>query len=292
MKLCYYHDSEGNFGDDLNAWLWPRVLPDFFDGTCRHGQEFFEENNKESGLFYGIGTILDQRIPPAPTKFVAGSGVGYFSPPQLDKSYRIYFVRGPKSAAKLGIDASLSITDPAILLRKFLPQAPCTHKVSLMMHCDTAKSGYWEQIAGELGIHYIDPRSTDPIAVIQQLIASEYVITESLHGAIIADAYGIPWVSINSMPHINAFKWHDWCASVGLSYEPTNLISIYSDKNAGIAKTLLNKAKTRVAKSQLKKILSDKKSCNSHEQVVQGHLDHMQEQLAKLRKDAESLGLL
>ncbi len=292
MKLCYFHDTEGNFGDDLNAWLWPKVLPDFFGGTCQHGQEFYEDNNREDALFYGIGTVLDHRIPPAPIKFIAGSGVGYFSPPKIDDKYHIYFVRGPKSAAKLGIDTSLSITDPAILLREFLPPAPAEHQVSLMMHCDTAKSGYWEQVAAELGIHYIDPRSTDPIAVIQQLIASEYVITESLHGAIIADAYGIPWRPINSMPHINAFKWHDWCASVGISYEPENLISIYSNEHASIAKKLLNKAKVRVAKGQLKKLLLDRKAYNSSEQTIQNHLDHMQAQLVKLRKDAESLGLL
>lgn len=94
------------------------------------------------------------------------------------------------------------------------------------------------------------------------------------------------------MPHINAFKWHDWCASVGISYEPENLISIYSDEHASIAKKLLNKGKVRVAKGQLKKLLLDRKSYNSSEQTIQNHLDHMQAQLVKLRKDADSLGLL
>jgi len=289
MKLCYYHEDEGNFGDDLNAWLWPKALPGLFDGTCRHGQEFFEENNREDALFYGIGTILTNRIPPSPIKFIAGSGVGYFSPPKIDDKYRIYFVRGPKSAEKLGLDTSLGITDPALLVRNFLPPLPPTYKASLMMHCSTAKSGHWKQVSEELGIHYIDPRGTDPIAVIRELIASEYVITESLHGAIIADAYGIPWVPINSMPHvINEFKWLDWCASLELKYEPITMISIYSDEQDGMVRSLKNKAKMLIAERQLKKVLSDSKAYLSKEQLLQQRLEQMQQKLVKLQKDVES----
>lgn len=31
MRLHYYWDGIGNFGDDLNAWLWPRLIPDLLD---------------------------------------------------------------------------------------------------------------------------------------------------------------------------------------------------------------------------------------------------------------------
>ena len=48
MKLCYYHDNEGNFGDDLNAWLWPKLLPGVIQGIAKHGEEYYEENNPVS----------------------------------------------------------------------------------------------------------------------------------------------------------------------------------------------------------------------------------------------------
>jgi hypothetical protein len=33
MKLYYYQDSKGvkNFGDDLNPWLWSKLIPDVLD---------------------------------------------------------------------------------------------------------------------------------------------------------------------------------------------------------------------------------------------------------------------
>jgi succinoglycan biosynthesis protein ExoV len=36
MKLFYFKDPAGNFGDDLNLWLWPKVLPGILDedGSC------------------------------------------------------------------------------------------------------------------------------------------------------------------------------------------------------------------------------------------------------------------
>ena len=73
MKLCYYHDNEGNFGDDLNAWLWPKLLPGVIQGTAKHGDEYYEENNREAALLYGIGTILDQRIPPLHRRLMTSS---------------------------------------------------------------------------------------------------------------------------------------------------------------------------------------------------------------------------
>jgi|TARA_E500000305_G_C4013599_1_gene234220 succinoglycan biosynthesis protein ExoV len=289
MKLCYYHDNEGNFGDDLNAWLWPKLLPGIIQGTAKHGDEYYEENNREAALLYGIGTILDQRIPPLPMKFIAGSGVGYFSPPTIDEKYNIYFVRGPQTAEKLGIDPTKALTDPAILLREFIPEAEKIHEVSLIMHCDTAKSGYWKNIANDLGIHHIDPRAKDPLIVINDLLASKYVITESLHGAIIADAYGIPWRPINTMPHINQFKWHDWCQSINVVYEPANLVSIFDDRRSTTTKTLLNKGKSFLARQQLKRLIKEGKSFNSNPAVIRSHTSQMLERLAQLTIDANNL---
>ena len=58
VKLYYYKATAGNFGDDLNSWLWDRLLPNAFDGICYHRHSSHERNNNENTLFVGIGTLL------------------------------------------------------------------------------------------------------------------------------------------------------------------------------------------------------------------------------------------
>lgn len=50
MKLFYYKEKIGNFGDDLNLWLWPRIAPGLLD-------------NDEQTFFVGIGTLLNSALP-------------------------------------------------------------------------------------------------------------------------------------------------------------------------------------------------------------------------------------
>src|SRR5919202_7036568 len=103
MKLYYSHCK--NFGDALNPWLWPQLLPRML------GQD-------DELLLVGIGTLLNDKVPANAVKIVFGSGVGYGnSLPHLDERWRIYCVRGPVSAMRLGIDPALAITDGAALLR-------------------------------------------------------------------------------------------------------------------------------------------------------------------------------
>ena len=103
MKLYYYRTGVRNFGDDLNNWLWPKLIPELLDPT-------------DGYLLIGIGTILNRRIPESPQKVVFGAGVGYGERPVLDDSWTVYCVRGPLTAAALELSPDLAITDPAILV--------------------------------------------------------------------------------------------------------------------------------------------------------------------------------
>ena len=62
MKLYYYRDPVGNFGDDLNPWIWTTLLPDFLD-------------DDDTDLFLGIGTVINSAVPSAPRKLVFGAGL-------------------------------------------------------------------------------------------------------------------------------------------------------------------------------------------------------------------------
>jgi succinoglycan biosynthesis protein ExoV len=217
VKLFYY--SLNNFGDALNAWLWPQLLPDTF-------------NEDERTLFVGIGSLLNQYLPRRPGKVIFGTGVGYGNKQiHVDHTWQIYCVRGPLSAQALNISPALAVTDGATLLRLLnLPQQAKQYSISFMPHWRSAEYWDWQYLCNQIGLHFIDPASAIE-TVIQEIQKSELLITEALHGAITADAMRVPWVPVRAYKHILPFKWQDWCQSVQLDYKPIRLPPLYNDKD-------------------------------------------------------------
>jgi succinoglycan biosynthesis protein ExoV len=233
VKLFYYQDPEGNFGDDLNAWLWPRLIPDLLD-------------DDDGTLFVAIGSILDRRIPQEPQKIVFGTGVGYGLLPVLDERWQIRCVRGPLTARALGLPARLAVTDPAALVRTVrTTNASRSHSVSFVPHFRSPRRAEaagldLEKLCASVGINYIDPRKGVE-HVLAAIESSAMVLAEAMHGAIVADALRIPWVPLQLYDQILNLKWHDWCGSLGIKYTPLlHLPDPDSDLQDSIAQFLLN----------------------------------------------------
>lgn len=215
MKLFYYKDPIGNFGDDLNSLIWYGLAPELFD-------------DDGSEVLVGIGTLINSRAPLAPTKYVFGSGVGYHQFPTIDEKWQFYCVRGPLSAQRLGISPSLAITDPAVLLTQVLPERRVeqTGMVSFMPHHASSRFADWKALCEKAGINYIDP-AYDIHETIFQMRRSRLVIAEAMHAAIVADAYRVPWIPVQCYEHILGFKWEDWCQSMAVPYRPQTLPSVW-----------------------------------------------------------------
>lgn len=231
MKLYYFKDEQGNFGDDLNPWLWDSLFPGILDEVDDH-------------LFVGVGTLLNHRIPIAPRTTVFGSGHGYGQLPDIKSTWDFYCVRGPMTAKALGLDPALAITDPASLVPLFYQeQQPEKYKVSFMPHCDSARLGDWAAVCDLAGIHFIDPRS-HYFEVFAQIKSSALLVTEAMHGAILADAFRIPWIPVKAYPHISEYKWQDWLMSVGLTTPLQGLTPVWrGDTHLSMAQRLKNQAK-------------------------------------------------
>jgi succinoglycan biosynthesis protein ExoV len=216
VRLYYFkrQDQRLNFGDDLNDWLWERLLP-----GC------FQENSDI--VFVGMGTLINHKLPKrlgdARQVVVFSTGVGYESPlSDLPSHWQIYCLRGPLSAERLGLPRQFAITDGAALIRRCYTSSPRKEsQVAFMPHISHAAWGgeIWQRICQALGFRYIDPRGTvdETLAAISE---TELLIAEAMHGAITADALRVPWIPVTTSPRILAFKWQDWCASVGVSYHP------------------------------------------------------------------------
>ena len=205
MQLRYARMARGNFGDDVNVELWPELFPDLAD------------HNPDAHL-YGVGTLLGGSRPDGP-KIVLGSGCGYRGAPALDDTWRVYWVRGPRTAQRCGLDPALGLGDGAVLwsgLRR--AHAPVPGRVGLVPHHKSYDGADWDAIARDAGLFPINPRQS-PEAVTAALASCERVLTESLHGAIFADALGIPWCAVVLARRFNNFKWGDWLDTLGMTLD-------------------------------------------------------------------------
>lgn len=83
MLLYFHKDPLGNFGDDLNPWLWPRIFPQTFSGEVFHDPALRQSVPDGETLFPGIGTLLN-----------FGSNTGYGTPPTIDDRLEIWTSSG------------------------------------------------------------------------------------------------------------------------------------------------------------------------------------------------------
>jgi succinoglycan biosynthesis protein ExoV len=270
--LIYYHkDPQGNFGDDLNPWLWNRLLPGVFSGEVYHDPTIRQPIPKTEELFVGIGTLLNEHVPSGLVKHVFGSGTGYGAPPHVDQTWRFHCVRGPLTCKAMGLDSSLSVTDPAVLVRTLpafqSPRAPTD--IAYMPHCASARNADWKGICDEVGIAFIDPQW--PVErVLPAILRTRLLVTEALHGAIVADAMRIPWRPIVSQSGVLSFKWLDWCASLNLPYVPAHLPALWSPrKTSTIAEHFKFRIKRRIAVRRLRNVVSAGTSVLSSDSVIE-----------------------
>lgn len=235
MKLHYWQDRP-NFGDQLNPWLWPRFVSDVpFD-------------DDETTLFVGIGSVLNERLPKAERVVVLGAGVGYeHDTVRMRPEWQVFCVRGPVSARKLGLPLSKAVCDPGILVRRFWERSSRPQfRYSYMPHWRHANQAV-RLTCEDAGMHFIDPRS-DVETVMSAICASEVVVTESLHGAICADAVGVSWLA-TATHAVYADKWVDWTESVGVEYSPRWVIPVWDPQS--LAGRLKSWSRSRIFFAQL-----------------------------------------
>ena len=273
LKLHYFKSADGvpNFGDDLNPWLWRQLLAGYVA-------------SESDTLFAGIGTLLNDRFPRSTRTIVFGSGVGFGTGiPRVDESWTFYCVRGPLSAHALGLPPTLAITDPALFVANLLPEwaAAPPFAFSYMPHYRNA-SDHWATVCRRLGFGYVDPRS--PLeSVLDGIRCSRVLITEAMHGAIVADALGIPWIAVRTGgAGTLEFKWRDWCASLGVAYRPHHVVPIFPSASA-VRLTM----KKGLAAAQLSWIARTAQPQSSDPDVRAHRLTRLHERLAQLKRDLD-----
>ncbi len=64
------------------------------------------------------------------------------------------------------------------------------------------------------GINYIDPTDPNVLASLQAIQQTELLITEAMHGAILADTLRVPWLALEPIFPLHRNKWFDWSESM------------------------------------------------------------------------------
>jgi len=203
MKVYYCKMPKGNIGDDINEFIWPH----FFE---------IDNNNKDEHLVIGIGSLLNNHIPKAKKYTVVSAGIGYGNLPKVDDTWKFLAVRGEYSKKAFNLNDDVVLLDGAYLLKEFYPKPDVitSNKVGYIPHVTSLEYGDWKKVCELANIKFIDPRlGLDEF--LSELCSCEKVLTEAMHGAIIADCYGIPWKPVKAYHHINTHKWDDWLSALG-----------------------------------------------------------------------------
>lgn len=161
---------------------------------------------------YSIGSILGFGCQDAT---VWGSGLLYPYEMYLTRmkmaKLDVRSVRGPKTRSellKMGIQCPEVYGDPAILMPEiYKPEVNGKeYAYSLIKHISENDTLY--------PIHKIDMHTTNYRYVIDEIMKSEIIISSSLHGIILAEAYGVPAILYKPIES-NLFKFEDYYESTG-----------------------------------------------------------------------------
>lgn len=208
VKTCIY--PKNNFGDSaINSYLVEKI-------TGKKPNLMSISKNKDIDNFLISGSVLasaDEK------SIVWGAGFLDENDKMEAKPKRICAVRGRLSRKKLleqSISCPETFGDPTLLLPRFYwPEVEKTDKTGLIPH-------YKDY---DLALQYIHDKPNFKIIdicggverVIDEVFSCRFIMSSSLHGLIIADAYGIPSQLIKFSGNLlgGGFKFLDYFSVKG-----------------------------------------------------------------------------
>jgi hypothetical protein len=207
----YWWDGKPNFGDTIGPWLVELIT----------GKPVVNTKGKRhiGNTLVTVGSLLNYLdrggLDVWGTGLIAPMGEETVRRLAERKPRRIHAVRGQKTydelTQKLGWDVPKVFGDPALLLPRFYTPSDTGETGHIAVCPHYAHKGHFHT-AGPSAIKFIDVASA-PSAVIDDIASASVCISTSLHGVIIAQAYGVPWVwlHITDKPLMgDEFKFEDF----------------------------------------------------------------------------------
>ena len=195
---AYWWTAEPNFGDMLSAVI------------VRHmsGGDPVRVSKSYTGKVLAVGSIIHRA---ASGDCVWGSGAisgEAITPP---KDVKFHAVRGPLTRNAVRADLPEVYGDPVMLMPRIYAARPVkTFAVGIVPHLSDIEGLEIDDPA----ILKIDVRHHWR-TVVDEILSCDLILSSSLHGLIVAEAYGIPAAWITIMGNVNGgdFKFHDYYLS-------------------------------------------------------------------------------
>ena len=219
LKVDFF-SKKNNFGDILNKYLVEKL-----SGKTVYQIRSWHYNKPH---YFVIGSILQDV-----NKHSIVWGSGFISEDSKCNEFpkTVSSVRGPLSRKMLqnqGIDCPEIYGDPALLMPKIYNPGHIDKKYELGVIAHYVdKDSFWIKNNNLRGIKFIDIQTKNFTSFIDQINECKKIISSSLHGIIISDAYGVPslWVEFSKKVYGDGFKFRDYFASVG------RIDNAYGDRN-------------------------------------------------------------
>ncbi|WP_085796380.1 polysaccharide pyruvyl transferase family protein [Falsiruegeria litorea] len=199
-----------NFGDVLSSLVVANVSGRKVTHAGPKGCDLVAVGSLLQVIRRNFSQAVEHRMKP----FVWGTGLLHPVPTDFLPNVNVALVRGPVTAALLGVKTR-QFGDPGLLTADLIDEIPSVQdRVALVPHHSQVDDPEIQALVrSEPALDLVDPRA-DALEVCRRIASSRHVIASSLHGLIVADAFGVPstWLSPGEQSHL---KYHDYAASVG-----------------------------------------------------------------------------
>ena len=219
------HPLKHNWGDDVSKKLIELICPEKKIIIKKYS---YNIRKKEDILC--IGSIITWMT--TPKSIIWGSGVIYHNNIISSKPQKVLAVRGPltrKYLLKMGVECPEIYGDPALLFpRYYTPKVSKKYKLGIVPHFRDSKHPFIQKIKNNNDVLIINVRDISPwTKFVDQIFQCENIVSSSLHGLIIADAYHVPnrWVEFDGGEK-KQFAFHDYLESVGKKIDEPLTINV------------------------------------------------------------------
>jgi pyruvyltransferase len=202
VSLFYFTPAKysTNFGDALSPKIVEKIIKKNLVNDKSYGQKMLAVGSilhfaKDNDVIWGSG--LNGKVPLGSHKFTA-----------LD----VRAVRGPltrKFLISKGIKCPEVYGDPALLMSLLFPELKASPTLDYIVIPNMNEMDEFKNFP-----NLVLP-TQDCMAVVEQILKAKFVIAGSLHGIVVAEAFGIPARLIRITEKENIFKYKDYYYGTG-----------------------------------------------------------------------------